>query len=98
MRRLLSVLVILAVTLSLTGCFGAAVTSPAARQGAQAKDLGASWFWGLRTTTSRASECVHGLAEVETFIPFYSWFVGAITAGIVFPIKKEYVCAAPSRR
>lgn len=79
------------------GCLSTGVQSPTARQGPRGSEVGVSWFWGLTSTVHYAQECHAGLAEVETHVPWYTYVVSPLTAGIVTPMMVQYTCARESR-
>jgi len=90
MRRMLALLI--ACTAALPGCFTAGVEATVAR-GSRHSDVGWTWFWGVSNTITDAQQCRKGLAEVETWLPWYAYLIAPLTFGIVTPIKKQYVCA-----
>jgi hypothetical protein len=80
--------------LSLSGCFSTTIRTRATRDlRRQGEDTGASFAWGLSPVTASAIECENGIAEARVYWPFWGGLVSIITAGIVTPIKTEYVCA-----
>lgn len=83
--------------LLMAGCLSTGVQSPTARQGPRGSEVGVTWFWGLTSTVHYAQECHAGLAEVETHVPWYSYFVSPLTAGIVTPMMVRYTCARETR-
>jgi hypothetical protein len=91
MRRTLAALVI-ASLVPLSACYTAGVESPIARA-SRYDDVGVSWFWGISNSVSDAQQCRKGLAEVETWFPWYTYIVAPLTIGIVTPIKKAWTCA-----
>lgn len=89
-RRFVAVL-LLAVFAS--GCFGTRISSAAPRSNITQEEVGFSLFWGLTQSNTGAVECTHGIAETESWLPWYSGFLYTLTLGIVTPVKKKYTCA-----
>lgn len=94
MRKVVVSLLVLALTLA---CYRAAVVAPVeqAAGGKEYSDLGAVWLWGATRTTTRASECTHGVARTQTKFPWWGMlFVMPLTGGLITPIQTHYICAA----
>lgn len=72
MRKVVVSLLVLALTLA---CYRAAVVAPVeqAAGGKEYSDLGAVWLWGATRTTTRASECTHGVAHYSSMKIAWSW-------------------------
>lgn len=87
------VFAVLSIAVFASGCFGTSIRSGAARSNVTEEELGFSLFWGLTTSSTAAVECRFGLAETESWLPWYWWLLSSITAGIVTPVKKRYTCA-----
>ena len=89
MRRLFNVCLAIVLTVSMSGCFGTMVQSPATAA-------------RLTTTTTvhiiafpvqiDAHNCEHGLAETFTFVPLWGIVVGFLTIGIIVPMTTSYSC------
>lgn len=86
-----NLLVVACGALLLQGCFSSVVRANGPR-GERYSSAGASLFWGITTPTHGAKQCSNGLREVEMWRPWYSYFVAAITLGIVTPITSEWEC------
>jgi len=95
MRRAVALVLVSALLVSSLGCFTAGVSSPAARLGDERRSGGVTWFWGLTSTVKYAEECRTGLAEVQTWVPWYAYIVSPLTLGILPPMRQEYICARP---
>ncbi len=78
-----------------SGCYLTRVTAPG-EEGATHSRTGVSLFWGITGTDHGAVECLHGLKQSTTYFPWWSSLVQGITAGIVAPIRQDYVCLAPT--
>ena len=85
-----------AMLLTSTGCFRAVVTAPVERSPVEESSTGVAVF-GVTPTTHKASECKHGLAKVDSSMPFWGSLVWLVTGGIIAPISAEYTCAAPPK-
>ncbi len=94
MKRIIASAVLLC---SLTGCFRMSVRSAATPEGAQNEDTSVSFVYGLTTASSAAVECTNGFSRVDVYWPWWGPFVYGLTAGIVAPLKTEYVCAEAPR-
>lgn len=90
LRRVFAVLLI---AVFASGCFGTRIRSGAARSNVTEEELGFSLFWGLTQSDTTAPECQFGMAETESWLPWYWGFLYTITIGIVTPVKKKYTCA-----
>ncbi|MEW6435175.1 MAG: hypothetical protein AB1730_27050 [Myxococcota bacterium] len=89
-RRVFTVLL---VAVFASGCFGTRIRSGAARSTVTQEELGFSLFWGLTQSDTVAPECQFGMAETESWLPWYASLLYTITLGIVTPVKKKYTCA-----
>lgn len=85
------VVILLCSAALLQGCFSSVVRANGPR-GERYSSAGASLFWGITTPTHGAKQCQYGLREVEMWRPWYSYFIAAITIGIVTPITSEWEC------
>lgn len=93
MRRFLAV-ASLALVFS-SGCYRAVIKTPALPTQQEETETGASFVWGLTPTTTRASECTHGISKAEVVWPWWSPIVYGLTGGLVAVINTEYTCAGP---
>lgn len=95
MKRGLIVTLML-MTLFQVGCYHAIVRGgPRSPMFPEAR-TGINWAWGLSSAEFDIADCPYGLAQVETYFPWYTVFVRIVTIGIVTPHKIRYVCAQPS--
>lgn len=51
--------------------------------------------WGIVRADIDAPECSAGLAQVETWTPWWGYFIEVLTVGILTPERADYVCALP---
>jgi hypothetical protein len=94
MFQSLLTIILTAALVWVSGCYGASITTPAHSTGAQHRDTGVSWFWGLTTTGTHATQCRNGLAYAHTYFPWWAYVVQFFTLGVVTPITKVYTCVA----
>ena len=92
------VILLLALSVSATGCYRYSITArDVPSDGEKHLGRGVLFFWGM-VGTRRYAKCEgRALAKVSTFQPWWSFFVSAITFGIVTPWRSTYQCAAPGR-
>lgn len=96
-NRLPVLAVLLSLTLVLTGCYHAQVTT-----GKQASDqvventFAPAWINGLvpPSVVETTQECENGVARVETRLSFPNLLVGALTGGIFTPMHIKATCAS----
>lgn len=84
------------VVASSSACYRATIKSGASPSTAPREEGGASFVFGLTSTSTEAPECRQGLSTASVYWPWWGGFVYAITLGIVTPIKMEYTCAGPA--
>lgn len=86
----------LALSLTLSGCFHATVTTgtPAPQAAPESRTFASSWLWGLVPPATINPTCPRGLARVETQVSVPNRLVSWLTAGIYTPMSIVVTCAA----
>jgi len=89
MRRVFTLTLAAVLVVSLSGCLGTLVHSPARKSKhystTRAHLLGAP-------TQIDAHACANGLAETVTYAPLWGVAVGILTIGIIVPMTTNYSC------
>lgn len=93
MRRFTSV-VLMAAALLLSGCYRTVVRSGMQGDGKEHRGGGLTFLYGLTPVHAGAVECPYGLARVETYVAWYSFFLAPLTGGLVSGMETQYECAA----
>lgn len=92
-----SLLIALFVSITLSGCYHATVTT-GLTPGTQTieEPFATGWIFGLvpPSTIDAASQCAAGVAMVETQLSFVNQLVSGITFGIFTPMNIKVTCAA----
>lgn len=92
-----SLLIALFVSITLSGCYHATVTT-GLTPGTQVieEPFATGWIFGLvpPDTIDAASQCAAGVAQVETQLSFVNQLVSSITFGIFTPMYIKVTCAA----
>ena len=92
-RPLVSLLITGSLVVTLSGCFGTSVDSPArAYRGPSHAELRLSLIAAPRVIN--VSQCKTGMSDVTTFVPLWGLAVGVLSFGIVVPQWTVYSCAA----
>lgn len=97
MKRIKVVLPIIALSLILTGCYHAKVTTGNSPSGQVIEEpFAMSWVYGLipPPTVEAGDQCTNGVAVVETQISFVNGLVRSLTGGIFTPMSIKVTCAA----
>ena len=91
MRRGFLALALLS-ALSSSGCYSYVVRTTAPQTTAPNTSIGVSWIWGIIGTSATAAECTEGLAYSVTYMPWWSFLISGITAGLIVPMQAEWAC------
>lgn len=89
----------MACILSVSGCYHATVVTGATPSTTTVtQEWASSWVYGLvpPKTVETAAKCPHGVAQVETQLPFVNMLVGFLTLGIYTPMSIVATCAEKS--
>lgn len=98
-RRSFAAAAVLLVALLGSSCFHTLVRSGMPGMAMQETSrVGWNVAWGIVRADIDAPECHHGLAQVETWTPWWGFLIEAITIGILTPEEAEYSCAAPPQQ
>lgn len=90
MKLLLRALLILALSLPLSGCLGTVVTAPVSK----GRSYGTTdAHLVLAPTAIDARDCANGLQEVAVYVPLWGVAVGILTFGILVPMNTTFTCA-----
>ena len=93
MRRLFSACLAIVITVSLSGCLGTMVKTPAAA----GKPFVTTRVHILASPTQiDAHMCTQGIAESFTFVPLWGLVVGILTIGIIVPTTTSWSCVPSS--
>lgn len=90
MKRIIRILLVLSLSLSLSGCLGTIVTAPTA--GGKTYDA-TSPHLILSSMSIPARDCSKGMKEVAVYVPLWGVAVGILTFGILVPMNTQYTCA-----
>ena len=93
MRRLFSACLAIVITVSLSGCFGTMIKTPAA---AGNPFVTTQVHILAFPTQVDAHMCNHGIAESLTYVPLWGLVVGVLTIGIVVPTTTSWSCVPSS--
>jgi hypothetical protein len=89
MQRIVRTLLVLLLSLGLSGCLGTVVTAPVS--GARTHGFIDAHLI-LAPTAIDARDCAKGLKEVAVDVPLWSVAVGIVTFGIVAPMNTTFTC------
>lgn len=90
MQRIGRVFLVLALSLSLSGCLGTIVEAPVSG-GRTYGSTDAHLI--LAPTAIDARDCSKGLKDVTVSVPLWGVAVGILTFGILVPMNTTYTCA-----
>lgn len=95
MRNAVRMVSLLAVLLG-TGCYSYGVNTGAASDGVVRRQRGPTFLWGLVGQQKNATHCNAGVAQSESYMPWWGGIVGVLTVGLVVPWRVDYECVQPT--
>lgn len=84
---------VLALAITLSGCFGYSVTTGLRGDGVRRTGRGSVVFRVI-PAQHVASECTHGIARIKTYMPWWAPIAAVFSLGIAVPWRASYECAA----
>ena len=91
MKQIARVLMILTLSLPLSGCLGTIVTAPG---GGSRTYKSTDAHIILLPSQVNAGDCTKGMKEVTVSVPLWGVAVGILTFGIVVPMNTTVTCSA----
>ncbi len=92
-KMLAAICLAVCLLVSMSGCHSYTVKSGAAQSGPTQSKIGVQFVFGLIGAEATAPDCAKGVAWVKTVQPWWSFFVGGITFGLITPWKAEWACS-----
>ena len=94
MRNFVRSLVAVLLCVSLSGCLGSTLRTPAPKGEQVGHRMNVTLLWGLKPTIVDANECKNGVAATAQVWPIWGVAVAWLTFLLVVPTYNAYDCAA----